>query len=320
MTPELIYALTASAAAIALGPYAALAGLGLATQLGLVDPPAPLDGLAHPIAWLPLLLLAIVQGCLARFRSADLVSGAIHTLIAPLAAVLFCTAPLLAPAGTTWAMATLALVVAGLVQLYILAIHTAAWTAGPAHRLGGFTLLHSFAAGLLAVLSWSLPAYAFTWAVLLVLAPAPWLPRLLGAAFLPLRALFFLLSHPTRPSRWDSGLEALPRGLRDTARDHLTSSGGSLRNVRVAPASLARWGSHWPYIRGWLVHEAGQVPVFLHRRELRPNLLALESGPGHADHGLLIETLEVGGARPYALCVDGSGPPGPAILAAIERG
>ncbi len=312
--------LLVSATAIGLSPYAALAGLGLATQLGLVAPPAPLAGLASPIVWSPLAILAAIQGSLSRLRTADLVSGALHTLISPLAAVLFSSAPLAERGDPAWAVAVPALVMAVLVHLYVQAIHTAAWTAGPVRRVGGFTIVQSLGAALLVTLAWIAPAYAAAWATLIVLAPVPWLPRLLGAAALPSRALIVLLSRPTRLYRWHSGWDALPKSLRQTARDHLAAVGGSLRNVRTAPVTLARWRSRWPYVRGWLVHEAGHVPLFLHRRRWTPEVLRLEAGPIQLDHGLLVETLEVQGRRPYSLCTDGGAPPAPAILAAVEAG
>lgn len=317
----LLPALLASAAAIGLSPYAALSAQGFAAALGLVVLPASLAGLASPLVWLPLALIALVQGALSRLRTADLVWGSLHTLIAPLAALLLASTPLTdLPPVATWLLAAAALVVTLLVHLYVLGTHVAAWTAGPARSIGRFTAVQLAGAAVLAALAWGVPSYALAWTALILLAPLPWLPRLLGAAALPMRALALVLARPARPRRWGAGLGVLPHGLREAATAKLAEAGSSLRNVRSTPVTLSRWGPRWPYRRGWLVQEEGQSPLFLGRRGMRSEALRLGPGRGYVDHGVLVETLEVEGAWPYALCVDASSPGAPAILAAIERG
>lgn len=317
---ELLPALFATAAAIGLSPYAALACPGLAAYLGLVSLPTPLAGLASPVVWATLLLLAALQGGLARLRTADLVSGTLHTLVSPLAAALFVSVPMPTPRGLgAWAATVAATVIALLVHTFVLSVHARAWTAGPTRRVGAFQALQLLAAAALGALAWLAAPYALAWTVLLVLAPLPWLPGIVGAASLPVRALLEMLRRPARTSRWRPGIGALPRGLRPLAEDALTRAGASLRNVRAGPVTLARRGPRWPYVRGWVVQEESLVPLFVYRRGWRRGVVALTPGPGGVDEGLLVETLEVGGSDPYAVCVDPGGPAAPAILAAIER-
>ena len=321
MRPEaLLPALLASAAAIGLSPYAALSAQGLAAALGLIVLPASLAGLGSPWVWLPLTLIALVQGALSHLRTADLVWGSLHTLIAPLAALLLASTPLTdRPPAAAWLAAAAAFVVALLVQVDMLGTHVAAWTAGPARGVGRFTICQLAGAAFLASLAWGVPSYAIAWTALIVLAPLPRLPRLLGAAALPMRALALVLARPARSRRWGD-IEALPNRLREVATAELAGTGSSLRNIRSSPATLSRWGPGWPYRPGWLVQEEGQSPLFVGRRGL--GAVALRLGPGRArlEHGILVETLEVEGAWPYALCLDASSPGAPAILAAIERG
>ena len=316
----LFTALLASAAAIGLSPYAALSAQGLAAALGLIVLPAPLAGLGSPWVWLPLALLALIEGAFSRLRTVDLVWGSLHVLIAPLAALLLISTPLTAwPPATGWLAAAAAFVVALLVHVHVLGTHVAAWTAGPARGVGRFTILQLAGAAVLAGLAWGVPSYAAAWTALIVLAPLPWLPQLLGAVALPVRALALVLARPARSRRWGD-MEVLPNRLREVATAELAGTGSPLRNVRSSPATLSRWGPAWPYRRGWLVQKEGQSPVFLARRGLGAVAVRLGAGPGYLDNGVLVETLEVEGSWPYALCLDASSPGAPAILAAIERG
>jgi hypothetical protein len=313
---ELLLALFATAAAMGLSVYAALALPGIAAYLGLIQLPEALTGLATPAVWIALLGLMAVEALVTRYRFLDLVWNALHTLVRAPAAALFVSAAMAdAPRGTQWAAALSALAVAFAVHTSCLAVHTAGRTAGPAPRAGGFAAVQLALAAGMGTLAWSAPVFAAAAALALLLAPLPWAPRLWGAASLAVRGLFAILSRPDRLHRWDTGERGMPGWLRRVVEDELETPISRLRSARV---TLARYGPRWPYIRGRIVVAQDRTPLFAHRRGFRTSLIRLEPGPGRADHGALVETVEVDAATPYALCLCPDAPPGPAILTDVE--
>ncbi len=316
-TVDLLLSLLAVAAAIGLSLYAAIALPGLASYLGLLELPQPLAGLAAPYVWGTLLGLALLELLISRSRLTDLVWNALHTLARPLAATIFLAAALAdGPYAAQWAAGLAGLGVALLAHMAVLAVHTAARTAGPRPAAPGFTALQLSAAAAIGTLAWIAPPIAAAAGAVVVLAPLPWIPRLWGAASLVLLAIHSALSRPGRPRNWDVGPGKLRRALQRAVERELGPLGGSVRSVR---AVLARLGPRWLYLQGRLVAVAEKPPVFAHRRGLRARVLPLGRGPGVADAGPLVETVEIEAEIPYALCVGPSGPPGPAILAALER-
>lgn len=316
MTTVELLTLLAWVAAVGLSPYAAFALPGIAGWLDLLTLPAPLSGLAAPMVWGALLLLVIADGALSRFRLADLIWTALNGFVKPLAAVLLGAAATSgAEPGVTWVVALAAGLIAFVTHLPVAAVRTAARTAGPSSVMRGFTSLRLGAAALLGLLAQAAPAYAGVAGALILAAPLPWAPRLWGAALLPLGAVLRLLSAPNRPRAWEIGTDKLPRRLRRSlAPASATTPTGP---VRSTPATLARLGGVWPYFRGRLVVPPRGPRLFTHRRGLRSAVLELESGDGRADNGLLVETIEVAAATPYALCLGPGAPPGPAILAVL---
>jgi hypothetical protein len=316
--PELLLSLLAGAAAIGLSPYAALAATGLASYLGLVALPGTLSGLAAPVIWGSLLALTLLDAALSHYRLSDLVWNAFHTLVRPLAAVLYASAALAHTSeALQWVGALTALLLALLVHFSVLAVRTAARSAGPISRRSGFTALRLLAAAALATLAPAAPPYAAALAALLLLAPLPSFPRLWGAVSLALRAVLVALTRPDRLHRWDSGADKLPRRLRRALERELGEPIGPARSARV---TLARLGPRWVYRPGRLVFSHLRPPLFVYRRALRPRVLRLQRGVGRPDHRALIETLEVEGRMPYAFCLDPAAPTGPAIMAELEGG
>jgi hypothetical protein len=307
--------LLAGAAAMGLSLYAALALPGVASYLGAIELPGALAGLATPLVWGTLIALALLEMLLSRIRLLDLTWNALHTVVRPPAAALFTAAALhAAPRGLQWLLAVAASIVALLVHLSVLAVHTAARSAGPAPRLGGFTGLQILAAAVLSGLAWTAPPVAAAGALVLVLAPAPWWPRLWGAATLALSGCFALIARAGRYHRWDDA-SALPARLARLAEAELRVPISRVRSTRL---SLARLGNRWPYLRGRLLVARERPPLFVHRRGFRTRLVALARATGSADHGALLETVELDAVPPYALCLGPDAPPGPAILAALE--
>lgn len=315
-TVDLLLSLLAIAAAIGLSLYAALGLPGLASYLGLLELPGPLVGLAAPYVWGTLLALALLELLISRSRLPDLLWNALHTLARPLAATIFLSAALTGGSQTAqWAAGLTGLAIALLVHMAVMAVHTAARTAGPKPAAPGFPALQLVLAAALGTLAWIAPPIAAAAGAVLVLAPLPWSPRLWGAAGLVLVAVSSALSRPGRSRQWDVGPGRLPGSLQRAVKRELGPLDSSLRS---APAGLARFGPRWPYIRGRLVVAAEKPPLFAHRRGLRARAVRLGRGPGVADHGALLETVEIEAEVPYAVCVGPSGPPGPAILAALR--
>jgi len=313
---DLLLSLLAIAAAIGLSLYAALGLPGLASYLGLLELPGPLLGLAAPYVWGTLLGLALLELLISRNRLTDLLWNALHTLARPLAATIFLSAALTGgPHTVQWAAGLTGLAIALLVHMAVLAVHTAARTAGPKPAAPGFTALQLLLAAAVGTLAWIAPPIAAAAGAVLVLAPLPWSPRLWGAASLVLVAVHSAVSRAGRSRGWDVGPAKLPRSLQRAVKRELGPLDSSLRS---APAGLARLGPRWPYLRGWLVVAAEKPPLFAHRRGLRARVVPLGRGPGLADHGALLETVEIAADVPYALCVGPSGPAGPAILAALR--
>lgn len=311
-----LLSLLAVAAAIGLSLYAAIGLPGLASYLGLLELPEPLAGLAAPYAWGTLLALALVELVISRSRLADLLWNALHTLIRPLAATIFLSAALADSShAAQWAAGLAGLGAALLAHMAVLAVHSAARTAGPRPAAPGFTALQLSLAATIATLAWTAPPVAAAAGAVVVLAPLPWIPRLWGAASLVLLAVHSALSRPGRARTWDVGPGKLPRALQRAVEQELGPLGGSVRSVR---AVLARLGPRWLYLQGRLVAVAEKPPVFAHRRGLRARAVCLGRGPGVADHGALVETVEIEAAVPYAVCVGPAGPAGPAILAALK--
>ncbi len=305
-------------AALGLSPYAALAFPGIASWLGLLALPQPLSGLAAPTVWGTLLVLVIADGALSRYRLADLIWTAANGIVKPLAAVLLgAAASADAAAATIWALALSGGLIAFIVHIAVAAARTACRTAGPAPSRVGFTSVRLAAAALLGLLAPAAPPYAGAAGALLVLAPLPWLARLWGAARLTHRAVLTALTAPNRTRDWDIGLQPLPRHLRPALSSRPSAESGP---VRSAPATLARLGGRWPYLNGRIVLLPHGPRLFAYRRGFRAAVVELEGGEGRVDHGMLIETIEMAAATPYALCVGPGSPPGPAILAELGGG
>ncbi len=313
----LLLSVLACTAAIGLSLYAALALPGALSHFGLLALPEPLSGLGTPLVWVTLVILALVELLISRVRLADLVWSVLHTIIRPPAAVLFASASLegYGP-GTQWGVALAALAVALLVHIPALAVHTASRTAGPVPQLPGFTGAQLALAGIIATLAWTAPPYAAAAAIISVLAPLPWWPRLRGAARLAIAALLAAVTRAGRYHRWDIGPAGLPHWLCRAAETEL---GVPLSRVRSAKVSLARIGIRWPYLRGRLVVAQDRTPLFAHRRGFRARLLPLQRAAGHADHGALVETVVLDSQAPYSLCLGPDAPPGPAVLAALAE-
>ncbi len=313
----LLLALLATAAAIGLSLYAALGVPGAAASLGLISLPDGLVGLASPLVWGTLLVLLAVEATIARSRMPDLLWNCLHTIARPLAALLFVSAGFAnAPANLQWAAALGATLVALLVHIWVMAIHTTTRTAGPEPRVRGFTTLQIFSAASLATLALTAPYFAAAAASLLVLAPLPWSRRLWGAASLTMTAVISALSRSGRLADWQPGSEKLPGWARRALELELgTPSLGPTRSARV---TLARFGTTWPYIRGRLVLVHEQPPLFTHRRAFRPSVLRLQPGAGQSDGHALVETVAFEENSPYKLCLDADAPSGPAILAALR--
>ncbi len=318
MSPDLLEtALTLAAMAVAIGLslYAALAVPGILAYLGLIELPVPISGLAVPLVWSTLIALALVDLACGRYRIGDLVWTALHTLARPLAAALLASAVLAAgPRDIQWFGALAALGLAALVHVSVMAVRTARRTAGPVPALHGLTAIQILTAAGLAGLAWTAPPFAASIAAVLVLAPLPWTPRLWGAAFLLLSAIYAALTRAGRFHRWESP-DALRGATRRLIERELGDSIGAARSARV---TLARLGPGWPYLRGRLVVASERMPLFAHKRGFRTRLIPLGRASGDADHGAIVETVEVEAAAPYALCLGPDSPSGPAILAALR--
>jgi hypothetical protein len=313
----LLLSVLACATAIGLSLYAALALPGVLYYLGLLELPGPLAGLGTPLVWGTLLVLALAELFAARVRLADLVWSALHTIIRPPAAALLASAALDGYGHEIqWWAALAALVVALLVHIPVLAAHTASRTAGPVPQLPGFTAVQLLLAGLIGTLAWTAPPFAAAGAVVLVLAPLPWWPRLWGAARLAVAASLAVITRAGRYHRWDLGPAGLPRWLSGAAEAEL---GVPLSRARSARVSLARIGTRWPYLRGRLIVAQERTPLFAHRRGFRTRLVPLQRAGGRADHEALVETVVLEGLTPYSLCLGPGAPAGPAILAALAE-
>ncbi|MGD2153491.1 MAG: DUF4126 family protein [Gemmatimonadales bacterium] len=312
-----LLSLLACAAAIGLSLFAALALPGIISYLGLLELPEPLGGLGTPLVWVTLAVLALVELLVSRVRLAALVWNALHTIIRPPAAALLASAALeLHSQALQWWAALGALVVALLVHLPVLAVHTASRTAGPAPQLPGFTGVQLLVAGCVATIAWTAPPIAAAGALVLVLAPLPWWPRLCGAARLALAAPFAAITRAGRYHRWEAGAEGLPRWLRSAAEEAL---GVPLSRVRSARVTLARVGVRWLYLRGRLVVARERTPLFAYRRGLKARFLPLPRAGGRADHAPLLETVVLEARPPYSICLGPDAPAGPAVLAALAE-
>lgn len=316
-TPDLALSILAGAVAIGLSPYAALATLGLLSYFGTLTTPPELAGLAEPVLWGTLASLTVVDGILSRFRLTDLVWNVLHTIARPVAAFLFASAALAAlPAGGQWLGSLAAFVVALLVHVSVLAVRTAARTAGPVSWLPGLTSVRLLGAAFLAGIAFTAPPFGASAAAVLLVAPLPWSPRLWGAATLALASVLYPLIRPGHSHEWTVGVDRLPRGWRRTARAALGPPSGPVRHAR---ATLARLGPAWPYWRGRIILEADKPVLFLHSRGFEPRAIPLRASTGRADESAVIETLEVDDPPSFALCLGPDAPEGPAILTALKR-
>ena len=318
MSPEvlLLLALMATSTAIGLSLYAALAIPGILAYFGLIPLPDTLTGLSTPLVWLTLLGLLGIEVAACRFRLTDLVWNVIHTFARPLAAFLFVSAALaVAPANVQWWGAVGATAIALSVHMSVLAVRTARRTAGPSPAGGGFTGIQLSVAAVIATLAWTAPPFAASTAAILVLAPLPWAPRLWGSASMALSAFFHSITQTDRLHRWDSGTGRISRRLRRAVEEEY---GTDFDTVRSAAVTLARMGPGWPYLRGRLLIASRQTPLFTHHRGLRSAVIRLTPAQGVADHGALVETLDMDSPTPYTLCLGPDAPSGPAILAALQ--
>ncbi|NIR46678.1 MAG: DUF4126 domain-containing protein [Gemmatimonadetes bacterium] len=306
----------AASAAIGLSLYAALAVPGALAYFGLIVLPAGLSGVARPLVWLTAALLLGVEVAACRFRVSDLAWNVLHTAVRPLGGTLFAAAALAEmPPRLQWWGAAAGALVALLVHVSVLAVRAARRTAGPTPATRGFTGIQIGVAAVLATLAWTAPPFAASTAALLVLAPLPWSPRLWGAAWMAISAVGQAVVRPDRMHRWVNGVGPVSRR---TQRLLTAELGDAMDTARSTPATLARLGRRWPYLRGRLVVASRRPPLFAHARGFRSRVIRLEPGPGSVDHGVLLETVEVAARTPYTLCLGPDAPPGPAILAAIE--
>ncbi len=312
----LLLALMATSTAIGLSLYAALAIPGILAYFGLIPLPDTLTGLSTPLVWLTMLGLLGIEVAACRFRFTDLAWNVVHTVARPLAAFLFVSAALAAaPANVQWWGAVGATAVALSVHVSVLAVRTARRTAGPSPAAGGFTGIQLTVAAAIATLAWTAPPFAASTAAILVVAPLPWAPRLWGSASMALSAFLHTITRTDRLHRWDSGPGRISRRLRRAVEDEF---GQDFDTVRSAAVTLARLGPGWPYLRGRLLIASRQTPLFTHGRGLRPTIVRLAPAQGVADHGALVETLEMDAHTPYSLCLGPDAPSGPAILAALQ--
>ncbi len=316
-TPDLPLTIFAATAAIGLSPYAALAAVGLLTFLGVAALPPALAGLANPLLWGTLTGLTAIDGILSRFRLTDLVWNVLHTIVRPVAAFLFASAALAAtpPAGQ-WFGSLAAFMIALLVHVSVLAVRTAARTAGPASWLPGLTTVRLLCAAVVAALALFAPPLAAAAAAVLVIAPLPWSTRLWGATTLAIASVLHALTRADRLHDWEVGADKLPRPLRRTAQAALGQPSGPVRHAR---ATLARLGPVWPYWRGRIVVQAEKPVLFLHYRGFRPRAILLRAAAVRVDEGALIETLEVDDPAPFSLCLGPDAPSGPVILTALKK-
>lgn len=314
---EPILGLLAISAAMGLGVYAALAASGIAAFFGLLELPALLVGLAAPQVWGSLLGLLAIEWLAGAYRLSDLAWNAVHTLVRPLAAALF-VATAVAPdqQAFQWIVALGGFTIALAAHTPILALRTAARTAGPFVNPLLVSALQTLVAAGLTLLALLWPLYAAATAALILLLPLPWLPFVSGASYLAISAATVTLTEAGRTRAWEIGPDRLPRRARPVLEAELNESMESVRWTRVA---LARVGRRRPFYSGRLLLH-GNGPRFLHRRWFRPRVIELGRGPGHADQALLVETLEVEAAEPYALCLTRQAPRGAAILAELDPG
>lgn len=316
-TFDLPLMILAGAAAIGLSPYAALAAIGLFAYLGAAGLPVGLTGLAAPSLWGVMAGWTVIDGALSHFRLTDLVWNVLHTIARPVAALLFAAAVLDGfPATSQWLGSLGALLVALLVHISVLAVRSAARTAGPESWLPGLTAARLLVAALLMVVAVAAPWLAAAAAAVLVMAPLAWAPRLWGAAILSITAILRALTRPDLQHEWQVGPDTLPRPLRHAAQAALGPVPGPIRHCR---ATLARLGSRWPYWRGRLVVAAEMPVLFLHYRGLRPRAIALHAASASLDDGVLVETLKVEHPLAFSLCLGPDAPPGPAILTVFKN-
>lgn len=316
-TLDLLLLAFAGAAAIGLSPYAALAAIGLFAYLGAADLPVVLIGLAAPPLWGVMAGWTVIDGVLSHFRLTDLVWNVLHTIVRPLAAFLFAAAVLdRYPATGQWLGSLGALLVALLVHISILAVRSAARTAGPYSWLPGLTTARLLFAAVIMVAAVATPVLAAAAAGVLVIGPLTWSPRLWGAASLSITAVLRALTRPERRHEWQIGPDTLPRPLRQAAQAELGDASGPIRHCR---ATLARLGSRWPYWRGRLVVAAEKPVLFLHYRGLRPRAIPLHAATASIDNSALVETLKAEKPLAFSLCLGPDAPPGPAILTVLRN-
>ncbi len=314
---EPILGLLAISVAMGLSVYPALAAAGIAAFFGLLELPSSLVGLAAPQVWVSLLGLLAIEWLAGAFRLADLGWNVVHTLVRPLAAALF-VATAVAPDqhAFQWIAALGGLTVAFAVHASILALRTAARTVGPFLNSILLSALQTLVAAGLTLLALRWPLYGAAAAALILLLPLLWLSFVSGAAYLAISAATAMLSQAGRPGAWQIGPDRLPRRARRVLEAKLSQP---LDSLRWTPLALARIGRRRPFYRGGLLLDLNG-PRFLHRRWFRPRVIELGRGRGRADNALLVETLEVEAAEPYALCLTQVAPRGAAIVAELERG
>lgn len=304
--------------------YISLAAPGLAAHLGLLTLPAPLAGLEQPAVWGSLLVLATLEWLSQRFRLGDLIWNGIHTIARPLAAALLASA-LLAPlsAGLRWTGSAAAILVALAVHLAVMGARIASRVLPAGSGRVPVPYLHAATLTGLAFAVAAATAYSalvapgvtglIVWFTLI--ASLPLLPGLWTLSYAALRAFAAALWLPGRGrSRWEAGLAHLPASVRRALESSLV---GPPNAARLAPLTLARLGARRPLCRGRLVISPDTPPLFIHRRLLYPEILVLGHGTGNSDEELVLQTLSVDGAEPYALCVGPEAPPARAILAAL---
>ncbi len=308
--------LLVGAAASGLSTYAALGAPGLAADLGFIELPGPLEALALPSLWVPLLVLHLVEWGVGAYRLPDLAWGWLHTLVRPLTAGLFVAVGLASfDPVIQWPGTVLAVALALWVHLLVLGLRTVIWTVRPVRRPTLVSAAGFLPALTLPLIALSRPQYAAAIVGVLLVISAFWAPTLVRAGRLTIDAVWALIRRPTGPRRWRSGADGLPRMTRRALEDRL---GLDPDGIRWAPAILARNGARYPFRRGALVLAGqGQGPLFATRRRFRPAVIPLRRGAAAADDRSLIETIRVQTPSPYALCVSRSAPAGTAILAEI---
>jgi hypothetical protein len=280
------------AVACGLNLYLTVATLGILSRFDLLPAiPDGLQGLEGGIVIASAVALYLVETVIDKISHADSLWDTIHTFIrAPGAALLAVAALWGQPAATMAAGTALALVVAllthGTKAGGRMALNTTLRTNGRVWiSLGEDVLAAAFA-----VVAFRFPVYALATAAGLVLATAPFTPRLWRAFHLGTRATTAWLRSIFVPSRWRE-LDEMPRYTR-TLLDDTPLGAAPPRGTRAALHGRKGTGA---FRNGWLVLTVHGL-VFVYRGLLGPRRIPLPA-PRHIEHrpGVWAEILRVEG-------------------------